>query len=324
MNTTVKLLIALFGLIGFSAVAGVAWLNVGFPKIPDVAPFELDTSPAAIARGRYLAEHVAACTDCHSDRDWTVYAAPTVEGPRGGGGYAFDGGFGRLVSPNITPGAVKDWSDIELYRAITSGVNKSGDPLFPIMPWPRYARASKADILAIMAYVRTLQPIDGNPRVQAINFPLSLIMRTFPIPASHQPRPDPSDTIAYGEYLTNLAACEDCHTPQERGVPIEGMRLAGGFALPVPGRGVSVSSNITPHEATGIGKWTRAQFIERFKAYAGPDAPRRKLKDGEVGSIMPWFTYSGMTEADLGAIYDYLRTVRPVEYQVSAETAWKG
>jgi len=55
--------------------------------IPDLT---LPTSAAEIERGRYLANHVAVCMDCHSTRNWDYFAGPIVEGTLGGGGEVFD------------------------------------------------------------------------------------------------------------------------------------------------------------------------------------------------------------------------------------------
>lgn len=82
-----------------------------------------------IARGKYLANHVAVCMDCHSTRKWNKYSGPMDENAQGAGGEIFDQnmGFpGKFISPNITPYALREWTDGEIFRAITSGVNKDG------------------------------------------------------------------------------------------------------------------------------------------------------------------------------------------------------
>ena len=76
--------------------------------------------------------------DCHSQRDWTRLAGPLLPGMLGAGGqeYGKDYGLpGRFYGRNITPAALKTWSDAELLTAITAGVSKSGKPLFPLMPY---------------------------------------------------------------------------------------------------------------------------------------------------------------------------------------------
>ncbi len=80
--------------------------------------------------------------------------------------------------------------------------------------------------------------------------------------------------------------------------------------------GVLKSSNITFDENTGIGKWTKEEFINRFKSNDPKTKPIASVKENEFNTIMPWTMYAGMTEEDLGAIYEFLKTVKPVANQV--------
>jgi hypothetical protein len=41
-----------------------------------------------------------------------------------------------------------------------------------------------------------------------------------------------------------------------------------------------------------------------------------KLGPDDVNTPMPWMMYAQMTEKDLGAIYDFLRTVKPINNKV--------
>ena len=97
-----------------------------------------------------------------------------------------------------------------------------------------------------------------------------------------------------------ISGCADCHSPQEKGEPIKGKELAGGTTFNLP-FGISRPANITPDKETGIGKWSRKNFIQKFKSYQSvkPVAP------GKFNTVMPWNMMSGMTEQDLGAIYAY-------------------
>ncbi|MCZ7584018.1 MAG: hypothetical protein M5R36_12150 [Deltaproteobacteria bacterium] len=90
-------------------------------------------------------------------------------------------------------------------------------------------------------------------------------------------RPDPSDTLAHGKYMTTIAACVACHTPIEKGALVAGMEYAGGAKFPMPG-GDLRSMNITPDEETGIGTWTKEQFVARFKANATPEAKKHRRR----------------------------------------------
>ena len=136
------------------------------------------------------------------------------------------------------------------------------------------------------------------------------------IPQEAQPQniPPKTDVFAYGKYLTTIAACADCHTPQKDGQPIEEMVFAGGMEFLLP-TGIKVkSANITPDEDYGIGAWDKEDFIDRFKSYANVDSVT--IPKGGFNSIMPWNMYAGMTEEDIGAIYEYLKTVKPIKNSV--------
>jgi hypothetical protein len=297
--------------------------------LPNVAVRELkvEVTPERVERGKYLANHVSACMDCHSTRDWAVFSAPLVEGTLGVGGEKFDQkqGFpGSFVAPNLTPHALASWSDGEIYRAITSGVSRDGRPLFPIMPYPAYRNMATEDVYSIIAYLRSLPPVVSSPETSKGDFPVSLIMHTMPQPAEPMEVPAKSDVVAYGAYLTQMAACSDCHTKMHKG-KVVGEPFAGGFEFEMPG-GVLKSMNITPHLTTGIGAWTKEQFVARFKAFAKENhvPVAVDMMKGDMQTVMPWTMYAEMTEEDLGAIYDYLKTLEPVENQVQAWTARSG
>lgn len=326
MENTLKKLIKILGILLLLAVVliggGLGYFMIAYPKVAPPADITIEPTPERLERGRYLANHVAGCIDCHSTRDWNYFGGPIVAGSEGMGGEAFleKYGFpGNIYAKNITPAAIGDWSDGELVRSITSGVNKDGKPFFPLMPYPNYRKMASEDVYAIVAYIRTLKPIENPVRESELKFPLNLIVRTLPGPADPQPRPNPADTLAYGQYLATIAACADCHTPMEKGKPLPGMDFAGGnvFTLPF---GTIRSSNITPDRATGIGSWSRQAFIDRFKAYADSAAHRLPVKPGEFNTVMPWLVYAGMSEEDLGAMYAYLRTLPPVHNQVERFT----
>lgn len=320
MKTLVKLLVWLAAAAVLAVGAGLTYLYTQFPAVPPPEDVRIQATPEGLARGQYLVENVVGCVVCHADRDWAKFSAPVIAATKGKGGQRF--GFGLepfvLYAKNITPGGVGEWSDGELLRAITMGVSRDGTPLFPLMPYPRYARMSREDVEAIVAYVRTLPAVPAEPLpARTLNFPLPLVVRTMPAAPSHQPRPPASDRVAYGEYLTNAAVCADCHTPiDDQGTPLSGMNFAGGTAFSPHGVGLVRSANITPDAGTGIGTWTEEQFVEKFRAFRGQ--PMRTLEGAErlQNTEMPWTYYAGMHDDDLGAIYAYLRSQRPVVNRV--------
>jgi mono/diheme cytochrome c family protein len=255
--------------------------------------------------------------DCHSVRDTGKFSLPVVPGTEGGGsGFPFgkaEGIPGEVTPPNITPFALKDWTDEELISAITSGVNKKGDTLFPIMPYHHYSKMTKGDILAIVAYIRSLKPIERTTAPRKLEIPLSML---GPLPddnLDNNNMPDPADKVKYGEYLVNAAVCSECHTPRGPRRPDFSKLFAGGFVFDLPMFKVA-GANITPDTATDIGGWTEEMFVNKFKNNSSDEVVNKH--PGRANTIMPWAMYGKMKEEDLKAMYAYLRTVKPISNKV--------
>jgi mono/diheme cytochrome c family protein len=107
-----------------------------------------------------------------------------------------------------------------------------------------------------------------------------------------------------GEYLFHAAGCLACHT-REGGQP-----LAGGRPLETP-YGVFYTPNISPDPATGIGNWSRAQFIQALKHGTAPDG-------SAYYPAFPYPSYRLMTDQDAASLFDYLRTT-PAQHQANRE-----
>lgn len=307
------IVLALVVLVG----AGVIYFLSAFPKVGAAPELHVTATPELVERGKYLANHVNVCIDCHSTRDFNYYSGPIISGTEGKGGAEFVETIGTFRAPNITPAALAEWSDGEIARAIASGVNKDGEALFPMMPYPIYNALAQEDLEALIAYLRTLPRIENEVPRSELKFPMNLIVRTIPQPYTPKTRPPASDSIAYGKYLATVSGCHFCHTKtDDQGRQLPGMDFAGGMEFKDPMLGMIRSVNITPEEDTGIGAWDRAYFINRFKEYADSTSRAIPVAKGEANTIMPWTMYAGMTEVDLRAIYAYLRTVPPVKNQV--------
>ncbi|MDF1564296.1 MAG: c-type cytochrome [Deltaproteobacteria bacterium] len=294
--------LSVFCLLLVSTSCGVK--KIPLPEVPAAS------GPEVLERGRYLAEHVMGCLDCHSKRDWTKYAGPVIDENRGGGGEAWGeemGLPGTVVASNITPAALGDWSDAEIARAIGSGVSRDGKALFPIMPYQVQRVADPEDLAAVIAYLRTLEPVEAIPPRSKIKFPVKYFINKVPDLPAPTKRPDPSDSVATGKYLTALAGCTDCHTPMKGSHRDESRYMDGGWEMVVPGGAKVPVPAIHAGESDGIGDWDRDDFIDAFTDFAA--APDRALAEGETQTPMPWKLYGGMTREDLGAIFDYLKTV---------------
>jgi cytochrome c2 len=301
----------------------VCYVKFALPNVGPPEDLHLDATKTRLERGRYLANSICACMDCHSTRDWSKFSGPLVEGSLGKGGETFDQKFGfpgRFYSKNLTPEGIGSWTDGELLRAIASGVSKDGKALFPVMPHANYGRMEKEDLYSIIAYLRTLAPIKNTVPESKADFPMSFIINTIPKKAEYTADRNEENTVAHGAYIFNAAACAECHTKQEKGKPVAGMELAGGFEFPLPTGGIVRSANITSDKETGIGKWTEEAFVRRFKAYADSAYAPHTVAKGTFNTSMPWMMYRNMTEDDLKDLFAFLQREKPVSNSVEKFT----
>jgi mono/diheme cytochrome c family protein len=284
-----KWVLVLVAVLGIAVVALVAYVyiasanlmartyTVAVPSVP------IPTDPASIARGKYLAEHVAVCTECHA--------------PDFGGKVVDDNvAMGRLVAANLTRGRgglPADYSDQDFVRVLTHGVKRDGRSVI-FMPTAEYVFTPE-DLGAIVAYVKSMPPVDRvvptmspGPMARAlglfVNFPLASASMIDHSQTRLASRPDPADAVATGKYLVSSAGCIGCHGPQ----------LTGG-AGPPPG-----GSNITP---VGIGDWSERDFMVALRTHRRPNG-------SAIDAAMPR-AYGEMADGDLSRIYAYLRTVPP-------------
>jgi hypothetical protein len=315
----------LYGILTIVALVGAVliYVKTALPNVGTAEDLTIERTPERIDRGRYLAHSVTVCMDCHSARDWSKFSGPLTDGTLGQGGERFDHSIGLpgvFISKNITPEGIQRYTDGELFRVITTGVNKEGGAMFPLMPYRYYGKMDREDIYSIIAYIRTLEPISNPVQDSEPDFPMSFIINTIPVPAQPQHRPDPSDHLAYGAYMASAGACVECHTDVDKGQIIPELSFAGGRAFAFPDGSVVRSANITPDKETGIGTWTREQFIARFKLFADSAYIPPSVNPGDFNSIMPWTMYGQMKEEDLSAIFTYLQTVSPIANKVTKFT----
>ena len=190
---------------------GLLFVLIRFPREIPVEDLVIEPSPERVERGRYLVNNVAFCMNCHAERDWGSMSGQIVPGTEGKGAMQNIFGDGPVYAANITPHALGDWSDGQIKRALTSGLNAEAKPLHPNMPYFTYADMSEEDVHAVVAYLRTLKPIEHDPPRAAPSPLISLVARILPKPYTPKPPPNPEDSVAVGRYLTQLAGCQDCH-----------------------------------------------------------------------------------------------------------------
>ena len=302
------------------AVAGiVTYIKTALPDVGAAQNIKVEITPARLERGKYIANHVAVCVDCHSHRDWNFYAGPVAAGTFGGGGERFGKEIqfpGTIYSKNITPYGLHDWTDGEIFRAITTGVDKDGNALFPLMGYLGYGHMDTEDVYSVISYVRSLPSLKNDVPERALDFPVNILVNTMPAKATPSPKPDSNNSVEYGRYITAIANCVECHSKVDKGARIKGTEFGGGREFNFPNGTTVTSANITADNETGIGAWTKDIFIQKFKQYTDSSYHLQPVSKTDYNTIMPWLMYSGMTPHDLGAIYDYLRTVTPLKNKV--------
>jgi mono/diheme cytochrome c family protein len=120
-----------------------------------------------------------------------------------------------------------------------------------------------------------------------------------------------TETIDRGEYLATIMDCGSCHTAGAlAGQPNPALHLAGssiGFEL--PGLGIFYPPNLTPDHETGLGSWTEADIVKVLRTGIRPDGR-------ELAPVMPWRSYSKLSESDMRALAGYLKNLKPVSNPV--------
>jgi hypothetical protein len=283
----------------------------------------VETTPELVARGEYLAWHVAVCVDCHSPRVRDRFSMPPKKGFELSGGDCYGkelGMPGKACLPNLTSDTeygLGQWTDGEIMRAIREGVTREGRAMVPFMPYLSFREMADGDVQAIVAYLRTVKPIHQQAPPSDFGFFTRHVFNTFPEPVEGIVKaPARGNSAEYGGYLTKMAGCHDCHTQRGALSFKEDLAFAGGQEFDFPGVLHVRTANITPDVETGIGSTTREHFISRFKSFEDIDAVTADPISPTRQTIMPWPLYAGMTEEDLGAIYDYLRTLKPIKNKV--------
>ena len=316
MKKVIKILVYTLALIVVAIIVLVTYVKLALPNVGKPEQISIERTPERIARGKYLANSVTVCIDCHSTRDWNQFSGPIIEGTEGKGGEVFDQKFGfpgSFHAKNITPASLSNWTDGEMLRAIASGVDKNGKALFPVMPHPNYGKLDREDLYSIIAYIRSLKPIEHQVPASVPDFPMNFILNTIPQKATYSKRPDTSNVLAYGQYIFTAAACNECHTKKEKGAPVAGMELAGGFEFSIGSGGIVRSANITPDNETGIGKLTESEFLQKFKHYNDSSYLNPIIKKNTINTVMPWMMYRNMKEQDLKALFAYIKTFKPIK-----------
>jgi mono/diheme cytochrome c family protein len=252
-----------------------------------------------VERGRYLAV-ASDCASCHTvaGSDQPFAGGRPIETP-----------FGNIVAPNITPDretGIGAWSDDAFDAAVRRGVRPDGSRLYPAMPFPAYTKMSRDDVIAIRAYLNTLEPVRHAVEANTLPFPFNIRMAMRAWDALYfkegEYKPDPQRPPEWnrGAFLVDGPGhCGACHTPKsflggdKTSRYLQGSPLQGWFAPDITGDG-----------RRGLGKWSGDDIVAYLRtghngvtAATGPMAEEIALAS------------SRMTDSDLRAIATYLKSL---------------
>jgi cytochrome c553 len=285
----IGVVLAGLGVLAAAAFALAVWMGerklervVAVKVVP--VPFAKGAAPLKL--GRYLFES-RGCAECHAADG---HGLAFIDAPNGL----------HVKAPDITTGVggvVAGYTEADWVRAIRHGINPAGHALV-VMPSGDYAGMSDADLAALVAYARSLAPVDGSGA--EIRLPLFVkalygvgVIRDAAETIDHRRRPapdmTPAATAAYGEYLIQM--CTGCHGPGLTGGPIAGAPPDWPPAARlVPGPGYVMG---------------RYDTLEKFTAMMRGG----KRPDGTaVSPVMPFASLRNLDDTDLGALYAYLTT----------------
>ncbi len=269
---------------------------------------------AVIERGRYVVRDVVNCAQCHGDPSQFEALMAGEDVPLSGG-YTWDLPPGKIRARNITSDretGIGGFSDGAIARALRNGVGSDGRALLPFM---EMQGLSDEDLLAVVSYLRTQPPVHNMVPAHEYSLLGKVVKATVlanPVgPSSTPPKTSPRGaTLENGRYLAeSVALCWACHTQRsEETGELTGPRYGGStdFIEPSDPKHSWSPPNITSDPATGkLGAMTEDDFVARFRA-------GRLI----AGSPMPWQGYQRMDEADLRAIYLFLKSLPPVNRDV--------
>lgn len=284
LGSIVGVLVVLL-LAGIGTVYAITLTRMDKQYPTSVELVRIPTDPASVARGKHLAEAVGKCQVCHGDN----YAGTKVFN---------DAAFAQLTSANLTSGKGGiggTFADADYIRAMRHGVGRDGKSLF-FMPAEAYYHFNDTDLGQVIAYLKTLPPVDQNvppqrsigPIARAVSLMTPFPLLSAPLVPVGEPRPadvNPGPTREYGEYLAKVGGCTSCH----------GAVLTGGNKID----GV-VAANLTP--GGEVGKWTEADFTKAIRTGTRPNG-------AVLSAVMPWPYAKNMTDDEIRAIWLYIHSI---------------
>ena len=306
VGTLALLLVLVLGYFHFKGIP-----NYKYNPPAEIVNLKVPRDSAHVARGKVIG--TMHCVECHANAEGKMTVKPIGDLPAM---------FGELHSLNITQDkkyGIGNWTDGELYYFLRTGIHKDGRWSPPFMP--KYSLLADEDVYSLIAWLRSddprLAPDIHELPPNRFNLVVKILGNTLfgppPLPQKHIVIPDTTQRIAYGKYVADaLSNCYACHSGDilkvDMLVPEKSFGYYGGGIPMRNAAGETVfSANLTMDKASGIGNWTEEEFI----------AAVRFGKKPQGGTLSrPMAPHSMLTDAEVKAIFTYLKTVPVVKNPV--------
>ena len=291
-----------------AAVAAVAAISCKTRFATTTSDFKAGRTQAEVERGRVLVYSI--CAGCHYNRQAEKFIGNRIEDVPGIAGKVYSANLTHSKTNGIPP----KYTDAQLKYLLKTGVAYDGR-FVGYMLRPNMA---ESDLNAIVAFLRSYDPALAvadttiGPTHYNVFGKIYMGMHAKPLPyKTIADRPGENEPVALGRYLADNLGCFHCHSKsltslnylypdQTEGFMAGGTKLKGGQGKMV------TAPNITPDKNTGIGDYTREQFI---KAIQDGEAPKHHPEP-------PRPKFKLLSDAEASAIYAYLKTIPPVEHAV--------
>lgn len=293
---------------------GIAGLSIANPSRADSPAANAgDEGNSLVERGRYLAR-AGNCVSCHTASGGAPYA----------GGLAFETPFGKIYSTNITSDpetGIGQWTEEQFARAVREGVRPDGAHLYPAFPYTAYTKLSDANVSALYAYMKIVQPVNNEAPQNEMSFPfdqrwaLGIWKAMFFDAGRFQANDAQSPEWNRGAYLVeSLGHCSACHSPRNfMGAEKSSVAYTGGeYNDKVPTGEIREWSapNLT-NAKNGVGPWA----VEEIAAYLKTGRNSFSETHGPMNEVIMNGTRH-LTEADATAMATYLKNLPANEGEV--------
>ena len=255
---------------------------------------------ALIERGLYVAR-LGDCIACHTAKGGAVLA----------GGLELKTPMGTIYSSNITPDrgtGIGQYSFDEFDLVMRQGMTPDGKSLYPVMPYPSYAKMSQDDMRALYAYLMRGVTAVRQANLEAdMRFPfnqrwgLALWNLMFVDSQPFVPDPQRSEQLNRGAYLVQgLGHCGSCHTPRGAAFQEKAMSDAGSS-----GKYYLAGQTVEDWRALSLRNlWTVEDTVRWLKTGKN----RFATVSGNMAEVIHQSTRH-FTDADLTAIASYLKSL---------------